>query len=70
MLICLAREKKGAHTPELLRDFHEGGFADIDSMYGGQDNMDKIDLVTLAPELGDIQVIKKCRYILFFVSSF
>ena len=59
----ISPEKKGAHTLELLRDF-KSGFEEIQSTYGP--HLNKVDFVTLAPELGSFNVVKKCRYLFAF----
>ena len=47
----ISKDKKGAHTPEHLRCL-KNGFKDVQDMFGDE-NIEKIDIITLAPELDE-----------------
>ncbi|XP_076866700.1 N-acetylglucosamine-6-phosphate deacetylase [Brachyhypopomus gauderio] len=46
----ISREKKGAHPPQFLCSFDEGGVSDLIKIYGQLEN---VAIVTVAPELAD-----------------
>lgn len=49
-------KKRGAHPEQFLRTFRSGGVEDLMEVYG---SLDKVSLVTLAPELEHSQSVVK-----------